>query len=73
MGRNPMTWDDIGCGYGEMLTVTTKRGGTYTGILIDFELAEDGNLGEDSISLKTDEIPSITFPESTIAEIRPLG
>ncbi len=68
-----MTWDDIGCGYGEMLTVTTKRGNTYTGVLIDFELAEDGNLGEDSISLKTDGIPSITFPESTIAEIMPLG
>lgn len=68
-----MKWDDVGCGYGEMLSVTTKRGITYTGILIDFEFAEDGNLGEDAISLETDEIPSITFPESTIAEIRPLG
>lgn len=31
-----MTWDDIGCDYGDVITVETRMGDEYTGLLVDF-------------------------------------
>ena len=50
-----MTWDDIGCGFGDSLQVTTVDGKLFAGVLVDFEIDFDGSYGGDSISLKTDE------------------
>ena len=67
-----MTWDDIGCGFGDSLQVTTVDGKLFAGVLVDFEIDFDGSYGGDSISLKTDEHVSLSFPEKDIAEIKPL-
>lgn len=68
-----MTWDDIGGDYGEMLTVITTDGRSFTGILIDFEVDFDGSCGEDSITLDIEGSIPLSFKESGIAEIRPFG
>lgn len=69
-----LTWEDIGCGYGEALTVETVDGKTFTGMLVDFEWDFDNDRGEDCISL---EMPSsrvcISFYESEIKSMTPAG
>lgn len=66
-----MKWSDIGCGYGDSLTVKTSDGASYSGILVDFEIDYDGSYGGDSISLRIPEFQGVTvsFPESDIEEI----
>lgn len=66
-----MNWDNIGCDYGEELTVVTVDGRSFTGILTDFEIDFDGSLGGDCICLDIDGRPPTEFNESAIAEMYP--
>lgn len=67
-----ITWDDIGCDYGEQITVVTISGKRFTGMLVDFETDYDGEDGGDSISVKTPDGATIGFKESTIAKMIPV-
>lgn len=66
-----ITWDDIGCSYGDRLTVVTRDGKRYHGVLVDYDPDYAGDDGGDSISIRTDTVPSIAFFESEILEMIP--
>ena len=66
-----ITWDDIGCSYGDHLTVMTRDGKRYRGVLVDYDPDYVGDDGGDSISIRTDAVPSIAFFESEILEMIP--
>lgn len=69
-----LTWEDIGCGYGDYLTVIEKDGTSITGALVDFEMDyEDGSLGGDSITVQPKGSTfSWSINEHDIASIQPL-
>lgn len=68
-----ITFDDIGCDFGERLAVECANGLRFSGNLVDFEADFDGSLGGDSISLRTDEGFLATFSEHEIKRIVQLG
>lgn len=70
-GANPMTWDDVGCDFGERLSVLCGDGRTFTGLLVDFEVDFDGTYGGDSVSLRLDDGRCVSFCESEIANMTP--
>ena len=66
-----LTWKDIGCDYGERLTVICKSGNTYSGMLVDFDSDWlDEGFG-DSIMLRLDDGTLVEFYESEIESFKP--
>ena len=67
-----LSFDDVGCDYGDRLKITCIDGKEYVGWFVDLEIDYDGSYGEDSVSLKMDDRGYVSFPEAEIVSMEPL-
>lgn len=66
------TFDDIGCDFGERLSVECSDGETFEGKLVDFDIDFDGSFGGDSVSLRLGDGRCASFIEHDIVKMVPV-
>ena len=67
-----LSFDDVGCDYGDRLEVVCSDGSRFAGMFVDLEIDFDGSYGGDSVSLRLDDGHYMSFPEKDIAKMEPV-